>query len=177
MKSLVLLLLMVAAAISASAQSSSGITFAADKKVSVLDDCDPNDPAWGVNGCGITAKEGDVLRSEFNLLLLSPLSLSTVGHPSWRIEPSYFTIEPDKTVRVTNEGGRGHTFTKVANFGGGFVAPLNVGLTPAPECTGAVPLQPGQSRELTTELTEGLNRFQCCIHPWMRATIKVKAKH
>ena len=31
-------------------------------------------------------------------------------------------------IKVTNRGGRGHTFTEVAEFGGGRVPPLNVGL-------------------------------------------------
>ncbi len=36
-------------------------------------------------------------------------------------------------MRVTNWGGRGHTFTEVADFGGGCVGDLNIGLSPAPE--------------------------------------------
>ena len=77
-------------------------------------------------------------------------------------------------MRIKNEGGRGHTFTEVAQFGGGFVPPLNVGLTPAPECTpeATIPLAPGATEELNLE--PGLHKFQCCIHPWMRAAIRVE---
>jgi len=147
-----------------------------DKNVAVLDDCDPTDPTWAaVGGCNILPTRGDVTRSEFATLLVSPLSLAVVGHPSWRNEPSYLTVKAGDKIRVMNKGGRGHTFTEVANFGGGFAPPLNIGLTPAPECTpaGTVPLPPGAVKELTG-LAPGMHRFQCCIHPWMRATIRVQ---
>jgi hypothetical protein len=82
---------------------------------------------------------------------------------------------------VTNEGGRGHTFTEVAAFGGGMVPPLNKGLTQAPECLNssiiaATSLAPGASLELR-DLATGNHLFQCCIHPWMRTQVKVEEKH
>jgi plastocyanin len=141
-------------------------------EIAILDDCDPTDPTWAPTG-GCTLEKGDVNRAEFNALLFSPLSLSTVGHPAWRNEPSYLKIELNERVKVKNKGGRGHTFTEVAAFGGGRVPPLNRGLTPAPECAAAADLPPGASFEVTG-LSVGNHRFQCCIHPWMRALIKVK---
>jgi plastocyanin len=142
--------------------------------IAVLDDCDPNDPEWAPTG-GCVRKDGAVTFAEFNAFLPSPLSLSTVGHPAWRNEPSYVKIEPGQSVRVTNEGGRLHTFTQVANFGGGRVPPLNIGLTPAPECLSPNPdaeLPPGATLEVDG-LGLGTHKFQCCIHPWMRGAIKV----
>lgn len=151
------------------------IAAADDKKVKIFDDCDPTDPGWiPIGGC--TLREGDVNEAEFGILLLSPLTLPpfsfVIGHPAWRNEPSYLKIELDKKVKVKNEGGRPHTFTEVANFGGGRVPPLNAGLAPAPECATSTNLLPGESAEVTG-LSEGNHRFQCCIHPWMRALIKV----
>ena len=149
------------------------------RHIAVLDDCDPNDPGWAPTG-GCTLRRGKVRVEEFNLLLASPLSASVVGHPAWRNEPSYLRVEADKDVRVKNDGGRFHTFTKVAAFGGGRVPPLNQGLTTAPECMlapGAVDpngLAPG-GRLGITGLGVGIHRFMCCIHPWMRALIKVHA--
>lgn len=149
------------------------------KLVRALDNCDPRDPNWAPIGCNHA--RGDVTNAEFNALVRSPLSLSTVGHPSWRFDPSYLAIGPRRTVRVRNGGGRPHTFTEVRNFGGGRVPPLNVGLRQAPECLlapGAVdPTQvlPGQSLRVTG-LGAGDHIFQCCFHPWMRALIKVKEK-
>src|SRR2546421_713140 len=55
---------------------------------------------------------GDVVRSEFDLLVTSPLSLVNIGHPAWRIDPSYVKFEGVGAVLVTNSGGRGHTFTR-----------------------------------------------------------------
>lgn len=146
--------------------------------VSIRDDCDPTDPAWAPTG-GCTLQGGAVTFSEFNQLLFSPNSAgSPIGHPAWRMDPTYSRLESDGTVRVRNEGGRGHTFTEVANFGGGFVPPLNGTLIVAPECAAAAanpPLAPGDRTEVTG-LSVGNHLFQCCIHPWMRILVKVEAE-
>jgi plastocyanin len=143
-----------------------------EDEIAILDDCDPTDPNWGpIGGCAL--ERGDVTRAEFDALLFSQLSLATVGHQAWRNEPSYVKIERNETVTVTNKGGRGHTFTAVEAFGGGRVPGLNRGLTPAPECAAATDLPPGASMDVRG-LGVGNHRFQCCIHPWMRALIKVK---
>ena len=151
--------------------------------IAVLDDCDPNDPAWAPTG-GCTRKDGVVTNAEFNAFLTSPRYLSTVGHPAWRNEPSYVKVEPGQSVRVTNEGGRVHTFTEVANFGGGRVPPLNASqpgippMTPAPECLAAGVVDiPGGGKDVVDGLTPGNHKFQCCIHPWMRTMIKVAPQH
>ena len=105
----------------------------------------------------------------------SPLSLSVVGHPAWRNQPSFVAITAGEAVHVTNEGGRTHTFTEVAAFGGGRVPQLRTGLTPAPECIAAgttADLIPGASLDVGG-LTVGTHRFMCCIHSWMRAAITV----
>jgi plastocyanin len=145
-------------------------------KVEIRDDCDPKDPAWAPTG-GCTLKGGDVTFAEFGLLLFSPLSTpSIIGHPAWRMDPTYFKIEPGETVTAKNTGGRRHTFTEVTNFGGGFVAQLNGTLKIAPECAAASanpPLAPGASVEVKG-LSVGNHSFQCCIHPWMRILIKVE---
>jgi hypothetical protein len=145
--------------------------------IAVRDDCDPTDPAWAPTG-GCVLKGGSVNFAEFNAFLASPLSLSTVGHPAWRNEPSYVKVEEGQSVRVTNEGGRLHTFTLVAHFGGGRVPPLNIGLTPAPECLSntSSDLAPGATLRISG-LPEGTSKFQCCIHPWMRAAINVLPEH
>lgn len=152
-----------------------------NRTIEMVDNCDPADPAWSPTG-GCLLKEGDVTVNEFNSFLRSPLydnipgpgdpGLFLVGHPSWRNEPSHVVIEAGKNIKVRNAGGRVHTFTPVAQFGGGVVPPLNVGTQTAPECAGAVRVQPGEQTTMTAN-GEGIQRFQCCIHPWMRATVKV----
>jgi plastocyanin len=142
-----------------------------DRNIAMRDDCDPTDPGWAPTG-GCQRTEGNVSFAEFNALARSPLSAATVGHPAWRNSPSYLVIKEGSTVRVRNTGGRGHTFTEVAAFGGGNVPPLNQGLTPAPECPFSIGIAPGESVKLAG-LAAGDHLFQCCLHPWMRAMIKV----
>jgi hypothetical protein len=147
-------------------------------EIAIRDDCDPRDPGWAPTG-GCLLRRGDVTLAEFNAELDSPLAAAVIGHLAWRNDPSYLEIETRRSVRVRNEGGRVHTFTKVANFGAGKIpAPtLNEGLLPAPECPGSMDIPPG-GRIDVSGLAEGNHRFQCCIHPWMRALIKVRAdKH
>ena len=155
-------------------------TAAADdegKKVAIRDDCDPEDPAWTPTG-GCTLKDGDVTEAEFTAELFSPVLADAfpIGHQAWRNDPSYLKIREGEKVKVRNRGGRRHTFTEVAQFGGGRVPPLNGAMAPAPECATATNLDPGARTELS-ELAAGNHRFQCCIHPWMRMLIKVEAEN
>ena len=148
-----------------------------NNQIHVLDECLPGDPGWDpTGGCTLKPHQGDVSFAEFGALLRSTLTIPAngflIGHPAWRNEPAHLSVREGKTVRVTNKGGRGHTFTEVAEFGGGFVAQLNIGFNQAPECSPAttIPLPAGATVDIT-DLAPGLHRFQCCIHPWMRATI------
>jgi|SwirhisoilCB3_FD_contig_101_1042071_length_1913_multi_4_in_0_out_0_2 plastocyanin len=156
------------------AMAAAATSVVAAERISILDYCDPADPGWAPTG-GCLLKEGDVTFAEFNALLTSVLSPAVVGHPAWRFEPSFAEPDPQETVRAVNLGGRGHTFTEVAEFGGGMIPPLSKGLIEAPECVNATVIPPGGS-EVIRGLAEGEHRFQCCIHPWMRALIKVEAK-
>lgn len=145
--------------------------------IAMRDDCDPRDANWNIVG-GCSLRRGSVTFAEFGDDLDSPHApTSVIGHPSWRNDPSYLAITPQGEVRVRNEGGRPHTFTEVAEFGGGKVPnpALNKGLAPAPECPGSTDIAPGQGTMLSG-LAPGNHRFQCCIHPWMRAVIKVRAE-
>jgi len=151
------------------------------KRVVLRDDCDPRDPAWAPTG-GCNRSEGNVNLEEFNSLRLSPLAPSVIGHPAWWFDPTYLKVEGGKRLRISNEGGRTHTFTEVANFGGGRVPPLNAGqpgtapLTPAPECVAAGVVNiPGGGEDVVDGLAPGNHRFMCCIHPWMRTLVKVEA--
>lgn len=156
-----------------------------DANITMMDDCSDDDPAYDAfGGCpegapfpGSNSYRGDVTVAEFFTLLFSPLGpgAQVIGHPSWRNEPSYISIRSGRKVRVTNRGGRAHTFTEVTNFGGGFVAPLNGALLTAPECAdpSALTFVPYGGSQTVTGLQPGLHQFQCCIHPWMRAAVRV----
>lgn len=151
----------------------------ADNNIVMLDNCLPGDPGWDpTGGCTLRPHQGDVSAGEFGALLFSPLISALVGHPSWRHEPSHLNANRSGRVRVINRGGRAHTFTKVASFGGGSVPPFNVGMTRAPECPPTPAdvedaIGPGQAGTLPG-LESGLHKFQCCFHPWMRATVRIE---
>jgi plastocyanin len=144
--------------------------------IAMRDDCDPRDPAWAPTG-GCELRRGNVTFAEFARELDSPLALAVIGHQAWRNDPPYLVVESGKTIRVRNEGGRVHTFTKVANFGGGKVPnpALNEGLVTAPECPASIDIPPGGSIRVSG-LAPGDHRFECCIHPWMRALITVQPR-
>ena len=146
-----------------------------DNRIAMLDNCDPSDPDWPAPGC--FKRGGDVSVAEFFALLTTGLGSSLIGHPSWRNEPSYITARSGKTIKVTNEGWRDHSFTKVTQFGGGSIGALNVGLARADGCPASPAnlalVAPGNSIDIKG-LDADLHRFQCCIHPWMRATIRVE---
>jgi plastocyanin len=142
--------------------------------VVIRDDCDPSDPAWTPSG-GCLRKEGDVNFAQFGRELSSPLSAAVVGHQAWRNDPPYLEIEVGERLQIRNRGGRTHTFTHVQNYGGGKIPnpALNKGLVTAPECPASIDIPAGGKAEVSG-LAEGDHHFQCCIHPWMRALIKVK---
>ena len=99
--------------------------------------------------------------------------------PAWFFAPSNINTTAGSTITAYNRGGEVHTFTHVANFGGGFISELN-GITgnpvPAPECLnfGARVFVPAGGSDEVTVATPGEHHFQCCIHPWMRATANVR---
>jgi len=158
----------------------------ADANVNMMDNCSEDDAGYNdFGGCpegapfpGSKSFAGDVSLAEFFALLFSPLAPGgqVIGHPSWRNEPSYLSIRAGQNLKVNNRGGRGHTFTEVADFGGGFIPPLNGALQPAPECAnpGALTFVPYGGSQTVKGLEPGLHKFQCCIHPWMRGAVRVE---
>ena len=155
-----------------------------DANVAIVDTCDPAtfNAAIGPGTCASTPHRYDTTFPEFIGLLFSPLAANIIGHPAWQFAPGYISVRAGQAVRATNAGGEGHTFTEVADFGGGFVPPLNgVGgpagtqpLVPATACLSGPPIvAPGGTLRLN-QLSPGVHKFQCCIHPWMRAVVDVE---
>ena len=107
--------------------------------------------------------------------------IETGSHPLWANSPVHTTVQEGTTLEVVNAGGRGHTFTRVANFGGGIIPILNTRqdtATPAPECSGPllnIPAAGGSIRH--TFVGVGEQKYQCCFHPWMRTTVNVSKAH
>jgi plastocyanin len=154
-----------------------------DPNVALVDNCDPTtfNAAIGPGTCAATNKH-DTTFAEFIGLLFSPLAANVIGHPAWNFAPGYISVRAGQTVRATNAGGEGHTFTEVAAFGGGFVPFLNgvggpAGTVPLVQAGGClaspVVVAPGNTVQIKG-LSPGVHKFQCCIHPWMRAVVDVE---
>jgi plastocyanin len=146
----------------------------ATRQVQVLDDCDPATFNAAI-GPGTCVKDGTTTFSEFIAQLLAQDRA-----PAWRFAPEQLRLDAGGTLQAHNRGGEDHTFTEVANFGGGCIQALNdlLGLTPVPECAGfpggafaATAVAPGGT--VTTPLSPGVHRYECLIHPWMRTTATV----
>ena len=105
--------------------------------------------------------------------------------PEWRFNPSRSDVAAGSQLLLDNYGGETHTFTRVENFGGGFVPRLNSlsgNFVPAPECfaqsVGATFVPSGAEDKPGPTLQPSDRgktvKFQCCIHPWMRSEIMVR---
>jgi plastocyanin len=153
----------------------SSASAASHRQVQVLDDCDAatfNAALGDPNAC---VKAGGTTFQEFISQLVA------MGRaPAWRFAPESLTLAAGGSIDAYNRGGEFHTFTEVAAFGGGCIAPLNqiLGLTAVPECANAGTLfattgiAPGGELE-GAPLSSGTHLFQCLIHPWMRSTVVV----
>jgi len=163
------------------------------KAVMLRDDCDPASFNAAV-GPGTCVGDGRTTYAEF----IAQLTKHQAA-PLWRFTPAATALPIGKMLDLVNPGGETHTFTKVAEFGGGFVIPLNIlsgNPVPRPECTtgkvvipgvmlepqpegpGNIFVEPGTSEDGPAAGSAILPqqqrvKFQCCIHPWMRAEVKV----
>lgn len=143
--------------------------------VTLFDACDP-ETFNAALGPGTCTRSGGVRFERF---------VEQVGlHHSiggWHFAPPDVTMRVGQLLVATNRGGEVHTFTEVEEFGGGIVPLLNelTGMRSiAPECTHLTAgdfLAPGASSSEEEE-DAGIEKYQCCIHPWMRAEVRVTPK-
>ena len=147
----------------------------AQRVVDLFDACDP-ETFNAALGPGTCVRNGGV-RFENFLELLS--RHHSVG--AWHFTPPRAQMGVGDVLMAVNHGGETHTFTEVDEFGGGIVPDLNerMGLTSvAPECNQLAPSDfiPAGGSSAETEDEEGVEKYQCCIHPWMRAEVHI-GKH
>jgi plastocyanin len=141
--------------------------------VNMHDACEP-DSFNAAAGPGTCVRNGGVL---FDNSIAQLTANQFVG--AWHFAPGVANARVGETFLASNTGGEVHTFTEVADFGGGIVPPLNqLSGNPnvAPECTALEAddfVAPGQTYHETVDHA-GTVKFQCCIHPWMRLVATVK---
>ncbi len=152
--------------------------------IHIWDYCDP--ATFGALCTRTDTSSGVITRPGFNFELNLDKSVG-----AWRFAPETVQTEQSSTLLLKNLGGETHTFTRVKKFGGGFVAPLNAASgnpVPAPECArvvngNLVPQPPSENNIFLPAGTtatgpqvgdDQTEKFQCCIHPWMRLTITPK---
>jgi len=141
--------------------------------VQMMDACDPEsfNAALGPGSC---TRSGGVRFTRFLDLLGAHHSVG-----AWHFSPPRLNARVGQELLAVNQGGEVHTFTEVEEFGGGVIADLNTlsgNPVPAPECLALdqddfVPA----GGTYTDEVEEsGDERYQCCIHPWMRTTVTAR---
>ena len=144
-----------------------------ERAINILDKCDPAtfNAAVGPGTC---------LRTEAGITFTDFIGQLSQLHnvPAWRFEPGSVTLTLGQGFVATNFGGEVHTFTEVKRFGGGIVPLLNQasGITEvAPECTALATTDflPRGAKFHDTPDEVGTELYQCCIHPWMRAVVRI----
>ena len=140
----------------------------------MFDSCDPATFNAFFNDPTICTRQGHVTFDRFIAELTQ-----TQKAAQWHFAANNVELDPGASLFAVNNGGEVHTFTRVAQFGGGIIGLLNDltgNKTVAPECTTLEAddfVAPGAT--YTAELsTDEIQHFQCCIHPWMRADVHVK---
>jgi plastocyanin len=141
--------------------------------VQMMDACDPQS-FNAVLGAGSCTRQGGLTFAKFITLLGRH---QTVG--AWHFAPPTLNARVGQELLAVNQGGEEHTFTEVEEFGGGIIPDLN-NLSgepvPAPECLALEPddfVPPGGTYTDEVE-EEGVERYQCCIHPWMRTVVTAR---
>jgi hypothetical protein len=143
--------------------------------INMLDNCDGDTFNANIRP-GACVRNGGL---KFDDFIAQLTRLGFVG--SWHFSRPVTNARVGDSLLVTNRGGEEHTFTEVEEFGGGIVANLNdlAGVpNVAPECLNLAPgdfVAPGQTFT-ETEDEEGDEKYQCCIHPWMRLDLHVTEK-
>jgi len=143
------------------------------RNVQIMDRCDPAsfNALFGAGVCVDRAAGVPVTT------FLARVNPKDGGHSAWRFAPGQLSLRPGQSLRLNNRGGETHSFTEVVDFGLGVVPGLDASLPPG--TPPAVPvdedalnfLDAGVTMDLGA-LPSGTHRFECLIHPWMRATVR-----
>ena len=146
------------------------------RRIEILDACDPTSFNAAI-GAGTCTRPGGLSFASFIGELTAK---GEVG--AWRFAPSNnVQAQVGQMLLAINRGGEVHTFSEVEEFGGGIVPLLNDlshNTEVAPECLALAPsdfIPPGGTASDEVE-EPGTERYQCCIHPWMRAVVTARGE-
>jgi hypothetical protein len=141
-----------------------------DRTVNMMDACDHASFA-AQNPPILCTRNGGVA---FNQLIGQLLDHGSAG--AWHNAPSQMDARVGLTISAVNKGGEIHTFTKVAQFGGGVVPEINalLHLTARPECLAETNFVLPGGVETDDVVQSGTTLYQCCIHPWMQTVVHGK---
>jgi len=149
-------------------------------RVDMKDDCDAATFNAAI-GAGTCVGNGRTTFANFIAQLQANGVQPNRSAKGWAFKPGRLEIDQGQSFAVRNLGGETHSFTEVAQFGGGCVPAVNGalgGLTPVPECTtGAFPATrvPAGGSLTVSNLAPGVvHHFQCLIHPWMQTDVVVE---
>jgi hypothetical protein len=168
-------------------------TAAASSGGVVIDTQDACDEA-SFNAAGIPCHRIDGSGKRVTLDDLFARVVKDKAHGAWRFHSDDVKVKAGEPVQVRlGRGGEFHTFTKVARFGPGCVDVLNApifgspdlgpecapvdtpgGPVPAPFVFDGIPTDGSTVQIPAAKLTRGTNRFECMIHPWMKAKVTVE---
>lgn len=160
--------------------------------ISVRDFCDPTtfDAAVGAGTCVRVDNVSVNGSQKFAGFVAEVGQEKSAG--AWRFNPDRVHTEEGVNLTLVNRGGETHTFTRVAQFGGGFIDFLNAAsgnpvprpecakvlaggvLAPQPESANNIFLEHGESQPGPRIVEDEEAKFMCCIHPWMRITFNGK---
>src|SRR3954468_10193849 len=143
--------------------------------IRLRDDCDPatfNAPPPAGVGPGTCVGGGGTTFANF----LAEFGVSGRVE-KWKFNNDRAEVDRGTPITLTNRGGETHTFTRVAEFGGGVVPPLNARPAGPPLVTAPEGFAPPSQNNITVPAgatvvdgpTVGRRetaKFQCCIHPW-----------
>jgi plastocyanin len=150
-----------------------------DEGVLMKDDCDAATFNAAI-GPGTCVGNGRTTFQSFVAQLQANGVVANRSAKGWAFKPGKLEVDQGESFSARNVGGETHSFTEVAQYGGGCVAVLNGllgGLTSVPECaTGAFPatLVPAGGSLTVSGLSAGVHHFECLIHPWMRTDVVVE---
>ena len=138
------------------------------RSIAMLDQCEPESFNAAI-GPGTCVRDGGITFDKFLGILAKQQTV-----PSWAFSPGVIHVPHEATLAIRNLGGEVHTFTRVEEFGGGFIPDLNElsgNPVPAPECLDFASLEfiPAGGEGAETFTPGESEKFMCCIHPWMRA--------